>query len=70
MATIDEILKEAKFAEWTGSEQNALFSMMRNAAKGQSIESIVNKTDRVNVTFIKILDTHLPTTEEPDIEEV
>ena len=70
MATIDEILKEAKFDEWTGSEQNALSSMMHNVATRQSIESIVNKTDRVNVTFIKILDTHLPTAEEHDIEEV
>ena len=70
MATIDEILKEAKFAEWRGSEQNALSSMMHNVVKGQSIESIVDKTERVNVTFIKILDTHLPTAEEHDIEEV
>ena len=70
MATIGEILKEAKFAEWSGSEQRALSSMMYNVAKRQSIESIVNKTDRVNVTFIKILDTHLPTAKEHDIEEV
>jgi len=61
MATIDEILKEAKFVEWRGSEQRALSSMMRNVAKGQSTAPIMNKTDRVNVTFIKILDMHLPT---------
>ena len=70
MATIDEILKEAKFAEWRGSEQRALSSMIHHVATKQSIESIVDKTDRVNVTFIKILDTHLPTAKEHDIEEV
>lgn len=64
MPNIDEILKESKYVEWSTSEQSALTKMMFNAANQLSNDEVINTTDRVSTTFIKILDTHLPEKED------
>lgn len=60
MTSIKEILKDAKFDDWREAEQSALSRMMANTARGRSNEYVECKTARVNTTFIRILNTHLP----------
>ena len=59
METVKEILKDVNFVEWGTSEQDALSSMMDNRSKGRSVRNVVNKTDRVWTTFMRILATNL-----------
>ena len=60
MQNIDEILKEVGFRDWQVDEQAALAKLMYNFANKQPSRQVVCTTNRVRVTFIKILDTHLP----------
>ena len=64
MKTIDEILEEVGFADWTDEERSALSTMMCNTASHKPNEDVANRTDRVLTTFIKILDRHLSREEE------
>lgn len=59
MITIDEILKEVGFADWTDEEQSALSKIMYNFANKRANHHVIGKTDRVLTTFIKILDRHI-----------
>lgn len=60
MATIEEIIKDAKFVEWSSSEQRALTKMIYACSNKGSWMTVVGRTDRVMTTFLRILDTHLP----------
>ena len=59
MTEIEEILKDARFTQWTVDEQRALSKLMYNIAHGRANNHVIETTGNVWTTFIRILDMHL-----------
>lgn len=56
---IEEVLKSVGFEYWPNSERRALQKLMYNFANKRASNHVINETERVTTTFIKILDRHL-----------
>lgn len=59
MQPIEEVLKKADFGHWGVEEQRALEKLMYNFANGRASNQVINETERVTTTFVKILDRHI-----------